>query len=148
MKIKRLILKSKQDTINLAKTIAEQCKKGDIITLRGTLGAGKTFFTNAFINAIYEKDGKEAIEVTSPTFNIVKIYEAKDFPIYHYDLYRLKNSDELYELGIEESLEEGINLIEWPEIAEDIIGDDVIDIKIEHSRDGEERVAEVRNRII
>jgi len=148
MEMESIVLKSKQDTINLAKKIAEKCKRGDIITLRGTLGAGKTFFTNAFINAIYEKEGKERIDVTSPTFNIVKIYDTKKFPIYHYDLYRLKSSDELYELGIEESLEEGVNLIEWPEIAEDIIGDDVLDIQIKHSGDGEERLVEIRNRII
>jgi len=144
MKTEKLILNSKQDTINLAKKIAEQCKKGDVITLRGTLGAGKTFFVRAFINAIYEKEGKRKVEVISPTFNLVKIYKSKKFPIYHYDLYRLKKVEELYELGIEDSLEEGVVLIEWPEIAQDILGDLVkFNIKIEHSGEGEKRVAEV-----
>lgn len=140
MKNEKLILNTKQDTINLAKRIANQTKKGDIITLRGMLGAGKTFFVKAFINAIYEKEGKSEVEVTSPTFNIVKKYETKNFPICHYDLYRLKKPEELYELGIEESIEEGVVLIEWPEIASDIVEANFMDIKFEHRGKGEGRV--------
>ena len=145
MKTEKIILKSKQDTINLAKKIAQQCKKGDVITLRGTLGAGKTFFTNAFINAIYEKESRGKVDVTSPTFNIVKSYETNNFPIYHYDLYRLKNSDELYELGIEDSLEDGVSLIEWPEIAEGMLGNIRFELSFEHGRDDEERTVEIKS---
>jgi tRNA threonylcarbamoyl adenosine modification protein YjeE len=143
MKQEILILKAKQDTINLAKQLAKECEKGDIIALRGMLGAGKTFFANAFINAIYEKEGRGKVKVTSPTFNLIKIYETDNFPIYHYDLYRLKKVEELYELGIEDSLEEGVVLIEWPELAEKMLGGIKFDLEFENLNGEEERAVKI-----
>lgn len=131
-KTEKLIFNSEKDTVKLATQIAKKVKKGNIITLRGTLGAGKTFFVNAFINALYKMEGKKPITVTSPTFNILKIYKTKKFPTYHFDLYRLKNTEELYELGIEEALENGISLIEWPKIADHIITPNFLDVQINH----------------
>ncbi len=120
-----------EDTKKLAEEIADKINLGEVITLKGTLGAGKTFFTNCFINYLMKKNNLEEVEVASPTFNIVKEYQLNDYSIYHFDLYRLKNKNELYELDIENCFENGITLIEWPEIAEDIIYNIAIEIKIE-----------------
>lgn len=120
-----------EDTKKLAEEIADKINLGEVITLKGTLGAGKTFFTNCFINYLMKKNNLEEVEVASPTFNIVKEYSLNDYSIYHFDLYRLKNKNELYELDIENCFENGITLIEWPEIAEDIIYNIAIEIKIE-----------------
>lgn len=120
-----------EDTKKLAEEIADKINLGEVITLKGTLGAGKTFFTNCFINYLMKKNNLKEVEVVSPTFNIVKEYPLNDYSIYHFDLYRLKNKNELYELDIENCFENGITLIEWPEIAEDIIYNIAIEIKIE-----------------
>ena len=120
-----------EDTKKLAEEIANKINVGEVITLKGTLGAGKTFFTNCFINYLMKKNNLKEVEVVSPTFNIVKEYPLNDYSIYHFDLYRLKNKNELYELDIENCFENGITLIEWPEIAEDIIYNIAIEIEIE-----------------
>lgn len=120
-----------EDTKKLAEEIANEINTSEVITLKGTLGAGKTFFTNCFINYLMKKNNLQEVEVASPTFNIVKEYQLNDYSIYHFDLYRLKNKNELYELDIENCFENGITLIEWPEIAEDIIYNIAIEIKIE-----------------
>lgn len=120
-----------EDTKKLAEEIADKINLGEVITLKGTLGAGKTFFTNCFINYLMKKNNLKEVEVASPTFNIVKEYQLNDYSIYHFDLYRLKNKNELYELDIENCFENGITLIEWPEIAEDIIYNIAIEIEIE-----------------
>ena len=119
-----------EDTKKLAEEIADKINLGEVITLKGTLGAGKTFFTNCFINYLMKKNNLQEVEVASPTFNIVKEYQLNDYSIYHFDLYRLKNKNELYELDIENCFENGITLIEWPEIAEDIIYNIAIEIEI------------------
>ena len=120
-----------EDTKKLAEEIADKINVGEVITLKGTLGAGKTFFTNCFINYLMKKNNLKEVEVVSPTFNIVKEYPLNDYSIYHFDLYRLKNKNELYELDIENCFENGITLIEWPEIAEDIIYNKAIEIEIQ-----------------
>ena len=127
----KYIVKSLEETKKLAEKIASETKCGEVILLRGTLGAGKTYFSNCFINYLLKKDGLESVDVVSPTFNIVKEYQAKDYSIYHFDLYRLKNKNELYELDIETAFETGISIIEWPEIAEDIIYNIAFEIDIE-----------------
>ena len=95
-------------------------KKQTILLLNGTLGSGKTFFTNILVNLILESENRPQENVTSPTFNIVKIYNTKNFDIYHFDLYRIKNVEELYELDINDAFE-NISIIEWSEIIESIL---------------------------
>lgn len=124
-------VESIDQTKKLAKIIANRVKIGNVVLLRGTLGAGKTYFTKCLINILLNKNNSEEIDVTSPTFNILKEYKAKKCPIYHFDLYRLKDKNELHELDIESCFEKGISIIEWPEIAEDIIYNIAVDIKIE-----------------
>lgn len=101
---------SEAETTALAGKIAEQAQAGDVFALYGTLGMGKSVFARGFIQKL-----TAAEEVPSPTFTLVQSYEAPEFEIYHFDLYRLKSPDEIFELGMEEALYEGVCLIEWPE---------------------------------
>ena len=128
--MEEILLKTPEDTKDLAKRISEIIpEKNCIILLKGDLGSGKTFFTNAFINFFLEKYNQKKLQITSPTFNLVKDYSIKNLKIFHFDLYRLKNSDELYELNIEEAFQ-NISIIEWPEIVEDILPFKTIEISI------------------
>lgn len=101
---------SEEDTAAVARRLAAITKPGDIWALHGTLGAGKSVFARAFVQAL-----TNAKEVPSPTFTLVQMYVAPDFDIYHYDLYRLKTPDEIFELGVEEAFYKGVSLVEWPE---------------------------------
>lgn len=102
--------KSEEDTKKLAQYFASKAKVGDVFAFFATLGMGKSVFCRAFVqNFIPQTD------VPSPTFTLLQTYEAPDFEIYHYDLYRLNNPDEIFELGMEEALYQTVCLIEWPE---------------------------------
>lgn len=107
------VVNSKSEMQALAQKIAAQSEVGDVFLLKGTLGAGKSFFAKNFINFLQEKNR----EVLSPTFNLVYSYDSKKGEIFHFDLYRLKSADELENIGFFDALENGICLIEWPEIA-------------------------------
>ena len=123
------IVKSKEDTRKIAEDIASKINKGSVITLTGTLGAGKTFFTECFINYFNKKENRTIENVVSPTFNLVKVYNTDNFDIYHFDLYRLKNREEVFELGIEDAFE-NVALIEWPELILDFLPENIININI------------------
>ena len=97
-------------TAALAARISTLAATGDIIALKGDLGAGKTTFARHFIRAC-----GSAEEVPSPTFTLVQVYEVGDAAIWHFDLYRIKSPEEAWELGIEDAFAEGVSLIEWPE---------------------------------
>jgi tRNA threonylcarbamoyladenosine biosynthesis protein TsaE len=99
-----------EDTIWLGKKLARIARKGDSFILSGTLGMGKSVLARAFVQEL-----TKAQEVPSPTFTLVQIYEASGFDLYHYDLYRIKFPEEIFELGMEEALYQGVSLIEWPE---------------------------------
>jgi len=105
-----LTLADEAATASLAANLAERARPGDVITLAGPLGAGKTSFARYFIAALGVPD-----EVPSPTFTLVQTYEAASGLIWHFDLYRITNPDEARELGLEEALIDGIVLIEWPD---------------------------------
>ena len=100
-----------QQTKQLASSLAKQLRVGDIIALYGNLGVGKTAFT-LFLVQSFCGDGEE---VPSPTFTLLQTYDTDYFPIFHFDLYRLKNPNEVFELGIEDAFYDGVSLIEWPE---------------------------------
>lgn len=122
---KKIICNTEEDTIVLAEQFAQIAKKKDVFALYGTLGMGKSVFARAFIQKLCDVE-----DVPSPTFTLVQTYSSSKSEIYHYDLYRLKNPDEVFELGFEESLYSGINLIEWPENAGNWLPKDVIKIQI------------------
>lgn len=105
-----IICKDEAETVTFAHKLAEMAQVGDVFALYGTLGMGKSVLARAFIQVL-----TKAEEVPSPTFTLVQSYEAPDFEIYHFDLYRLKTPEEIFELGMEEALYGGVCLIEWPE---------------------------------
>ncbi|MBR2299114.1 MAG: tRNA (adenosine(37)-N6)-threonylcarbamoyltransferase complex ATPase subunit type 1 TsaE [Alphaproteobacteria bacterium] len=97
-------------TEDLAKKIASKAKPCDIFLLNATLGMGKSVFARAFIKFLTNTE-----EVPSPTFTLVQTYPASSFDIYHFDLYRLKSAEEIWELNIEEAFSNAVSLVEWPE---------------------------------
>ena len=120
------VSKSEKDTTEFAKDLASKLKAGDIVVLTGELGSGKTKFTEGFLEYFNLQD-----EISSPTFTIVNEYNTKDVNIYHFDVYRLSDTDEFYAIGGEEYFEKGICLIEWGEIIEDALPKEYIHITID-----------------
>ena len=115
----------KEETLTLDLSRLEKCGEklaqnldhGNILCLFGELGSGKTTFARSIIRSIYKKQNSEAPHsIKSPSFPILITYEVNNIEIYHYDLYRISNTSELFELNIFENLENSITLIEWPEI--------------------------------
>ena len=101
----------------VAQNLAQNSVLGDIYLLNGELGSGKTTFTRFFINSIFEKNFiKKPHSIKSPTFPIMINYPLKNFEVFHYDLYRLKNENDIQELNIIENLKKNITLIEWPQM--------------------------------
>ena len=111
-------LDSIEDTFDLSKKIGKLLSKGDVIFLYGEIGVGKTTFVRGLINNLEVEKGMAESQILSPTFNIVFDYEIKKLKIMHYDLFRLKNSTGINELGIFAEIEDHIILIEWPELIE------------------------------
>ena len=120
------VSKSEKDTTEFAKNLASKLKTGDTIVLTGELGSGKTKFTEGFLQYFNLQN-----EISSPTFTIVNEYNAENVNIYHFDVYRLSDTDEFYAIGGEEYFEKGICLIEWGEIIEDALPKEYIHITIE-----------------
>lgn len=131
-------LEGEKDTIRLGEDLALALKPGDCLALIGDLGAGKSTLARAFIRAMADEPD---LEVPSPTFTIIQTYDAR-IPVAHLDLYRLSDVSELDELGIDEMLEDGICLIEWPDIATDILPpEQTVTLTLTHS--GEGRLASI-----
>ena len=117
---------SESETMDLAFNLASKLHVGDVVVLTGGLGSGKTKFTEGFLK--YFNLDKE---ISSPTFTIVNEYKNDDINIYHFDVYRLSDSDEFYAIGGEEYFSTGICLIEWGEIIKDVLPDNYIHITFE-----------------
>ncbi len=126
-------LKSLEDTQNFSRNISKIIREGDIIFLYGEIGVGKTTFVRFLINLLESKNGIKNSEVLSPTFNIVYDYDVGDIKILHYDLYRLKNYKDISQLGMFETSENCIKVVEWPELIE-TKPKDRIDILFQYSK--------------
>ena len=128
---------SEKETEAVGEKLGRLLKPGDIVTLNGELGAGKTCFTSGAAKALGIRD-----YITSPTFTIVNEYvSAKGFPIYHFDFYRINSIKEAYDIGIEEYFSaEALCFIEWPEKIEQILPEGYIPVAIESCPDGSRTV--------
>ena len=131
-------LKSLKDTQKLSEIISKKISGGDIIFLYGEIGVGKTTFARLLINSFESEKKIKKSEVLSPTFNIVFEYEIKEFTIKHFDLYRLKNDNDIKNVGLYENLEQSITLIEWPELIKNK-PQNRLDLFFEYAEDYNER---------
>ncbi|MBN2479041.1 MAG: tRNA (adenosine(37)-N6)-threonylcarbamoyltransferase complex ATPase subunit type 1 TsaE [Parachlamydiales bacterium] len=123
-----IISNSVTESEKIAQNFAKKLKQNDVVAFFGDLGSGKTTFIKALVQALVEKN----IEVTSPTFIYLNIYQAKLFDIFHFDVYRLKNSKGFLEMGFDEYFSKnGICLIEWSENIFDILPKNSKIIKLE-----------------
>lgn len=115
------------ETFALGKLLGEQAKPGDVFCLNGDLGVGKTVFTQGFADGLGIKE-----PVNSPTFTIVQQYDCGRLPLYHFDVYRIGDISEMDEVGYEDCFYgEGVTLIEWSNLIEEILPDHVISVTIE-----------------
>ena len=105
------LLETPADVERLGRAIARRLRRGDAVCLSGPLGAGKTTLARALIRTLTTPDE----EAPSPTFTLVQTYAGRDFALAHFDLYRLRGPEDVVELGLDEALDDGAAIIEWPE---------------------------------
>lgn len=135
--MKSIFLKNEEDTQILGKKLGKKLSKGMIVCLNGDLGAGKTTITKSIAKSMRIDE-----DITSPTFTIVNEYTDNEVPLYHFDVYRIGSSEEMYDIGFEEYINsEGICIIEWSNLIEDILPSERLDIVL--SYDGEGRKADL-----
>lgn len=141
---RRFVTRSREETIAVGERVGAALEAGDVLVLTGDLGAGKTQLTKGIAAGM----GVDA-DVTSPTFTIEMVYEGAHMPLYHFDLYRLDDADQLEDTGIFDVLgADGVCAIEWGEQFSDEIGDARVDVYVTRLEDdateGEEPPREVR----
>ena len=135
---------SREETIKFAADMAAKAEPGEVFTLTGDLGVGKTVFAKGFAKGLGVTE-----PVTSPTFTIVQEYLSGRLPFYHFDVYRIGDPDEMEETGFYDYLDRGgVVLIEWAELIEDILPSPRTAIKLEKDVDGDDdyRLITVENR--
>jgi len=122
----KIITNSASETKNFAFCFASKLKKGDILCFFGDLGSGKTTFIQGLAKGFKIRD-----DITSPTFVFLNIYKGCHFPLYHFDLYRVKNTDEIRGLGYEEFFYgEGVSVVEWSEKLKELLPKKYTEIRI------------------
>lgn len=136
-------ISSLKDLHKFTNKISQIILPGDYLFLFGEIGVGKTTFARQLINVFELKNNIKKSEVPSPTFNILFEYELKDFIIKHYDLYRLKNEEEIKNLELFEIEEKNITLIEWPELIKNK-PTNRIDLFFKYTKDMKQRVLDIK----
>ena len=136
-----LLLPNLKATRNLANALAPLLRPGDVVTLEGSIGIGKT----TFIRALLETLGCIE-EVPSPTFNLLHTYELGSVTFWHFDLFRIERLTDVYELGIEDALEKGICLIEWPKIMAKLLPTERLELEFFYKRSLEKRQKRFSNK--
>ena len=117
---------SSEETYELGESLGRKAGAGQIYTLIGDLGTGKTVFTQGFARGMGVKE-----YVNSPTFTILQVYEDGRLPLYHFDVYRIEEPEEMEEIGYEDYFfGDGVTLIEWADIIGELIPDDAVRIEI------------------
>ncbi len=135
-KTKVYMTESEAETTALAESFAQSLAPGQVLCLRGDLGVGKTIFAKGLCSALGVSE-----HVSSPTFTLVNEYEGAQGTIYHFDLYRIEDPDELYEVGFEEFVGgDGIAIIEWPERAEELLPQNRFEILLERNGENGRRI--------
>ena len=138
-----MIVKSLDHLNQISKKISKNLEDGDWIFLIGEIGVGKTTFTRCLINNLQNQKGLKETEVLSPTFNLLYEYEIKDFKIMHYDLYRIRNANELDQLGIFSENKKTVKIIEWPELIKTPLTKK-LEIHLEYGESKNERRMKIR----
>lgn len=124
-------LANEAETAALASALSHVVAPGDVLCLWGDLGAGKSTFARALIRAL----AGQGTEAPSPTFTLVQTYEAPDFEIAHFDLYRLEAPEDVLELGIEDAFSDSVSIVEWPDRLGPYLPWDRLDVLLSHESD-------------
>ncbi len=136
MKKQTVIIKNESETAAFGIDLGKRACPGTVIALTGDLGAGKTTLTKAIAQGLGISD-----MITSPTFNIVKEYDGGRLPLYHFDVYRIGDADEMYELGYEEYFYgNGVCVVEWADLIEDLLPENAVRIQLEYGGEEGERI--------
>lgn len=135
------ITNSAQETEALGEKVGRSLMPGAVLAYTGDLGAGKTAFTRGLARGLEIPE-----RITSPTFTIVNEYEGGRLPLFHFDMYRLGSSDELFDIGWEDYLaRDGVCAVEWSENVEDILDTDTIRVDIRHGESDDQRLITISN---
>ena len=134
MEDKIIVMENEEAVRKFGRELGAAAKAGSVIALTGDLGAGKTTLTKAIAEGLGVKE-----IITSPTFNIIKQYDSGRLPLYHFDVYRITDPDEMYEMGYEEYFYgEGVCVVEWADMIDELIPEDAVRIDIGYGeREGE-----------
>ena len=135
----RIHIANEKDTEKLGENIGQKVQPGTVIALIGDLGTGKTTLTKSIARGLGVTE-----TVTSPTFNIIREYKSGRLPLYHFDVYRIGDPDEMFELGYEEYFYgDGVCVVEWADIIEELLPEDAVVITIDRGASDEEREYEI-----
>ena len=143
IKSDKIDLSSEKETEELASTFLKKIKPGCFIFLYGEIGVGKTTFIRYLINQFQKLNKLEITEVTSPTFNLLNEYQINDFKINHYDLFRLKSTEEIKNLDLFEDNKNIITLVEWPQIIKEK-PKNLIELVFEYGKDHKTRSVQIK----
>ena len=143
IKNSKIDISSEKQTEKIAEEFSNYLKGGEIIFFYGEMGVGKTTFIRYLINQFQKNQNLKLTEVTSPTFNLVNEYDVRSFMIQHYDLFRLKSSQEIKNIGLFENYEKILTLVEWPEKIDKIIKNK-INLFFEYGKKNDQRTVNIQ----